>query len=56
MPMMVAMADGKVRGMFCIGPEPGHLAQRARSSGRRCGKLDWLVVKDNFETETAAFW
>ena len=23
---------------------------------RALAKLDWLVVKDNFETETAAFW
>jgi formate dehydrogenase major subunit len=55
MPMMVLMAEGKVQGMFCMGQNPatslnGHLQRLALS------KLKWLVVKDNFETETAAFW
>jgi len=55
MPMMVAMADGKVKGMFCMGQNPatslnGSLQRKA------LGKLEWLVVKDNFEHETASFW
>ncbi len=55
MPMMVAMAAGEVKGMFAMGQNPatslnGGLQRRAMAN------LEWLVVKDNFETETAAFW
>ena len=48
MPMFVAMADGRVKGMLCIGQNPAaSLNARARAR-RACGKLDWLVVKDNW--------
>ena len=50
------MADGKVKGMFAMGQNPATVAERPRSSARRWRKLDWLVVRDNFETETATFW
>lgn len=55
MPMMVQMADGKVRGMLCIGQNPA-TSLNAGLQRKALGKLEWLVVKDNFETETAAFW
>jgi formate dehydrogenase major subunit len=55
LPMFVAMNDGKVRGMLCIGQNP---ATSLNASVERKGlaKLEWLVVKDNWVTETAAFW
>ena len=55
MPMFVAMAEGRVKGMFCIGQNP---ATSLNASLERKGlrKLPWLVVKDNFITETASFW
>jgi formate dehydrogenase major subunit len=56
MPMMVAMADGKIRGMFAMGQNPAVGGQNARLQRKAMAKLEWLVVKDNFETETAAFW
>ena len=56
LPMTLAMMDGKVRGMFAMGQNPAVGAQNARLARRAMAKLDWLVVKDNFETETAAFW
>jgi formate dehydrogenase major subunit len=55
MPMMVAMADGLVKGMFAMGQNPA-TSINGRLQRKAMGKLDWLVVKDNFETETAAFW
>jgi formate dehydrogenase major subunit len=55
MPMMVRMADGKVRGMLAIGQNPA-TSLNARLQRKALGKLQWLVVKDNFETETASFW
>jgi formate dehydrogenase major subunit len=55
MPMMVAMAEGKVTGMFAMGQNPA-TSINGRLQRKALGKLEWLVVKDNFETETAAFW
>jgi formate dehydrogenase major subunit len=55
MPMFVAMNDGRVKGLLCIGQNP---ATSLNASVERKGlaKLDWLVVKDNWLTETATFW
>ena len=55
MAMFVAMNAGKVKGMFCIGQNPAtSLNAKLERAGLR--KLDWLVVKDNWLTETATFW
>ena len=53
--VMAAMAEGKIRGMICIGQNP---ATSLNGSAQRAAmrKLDWLVVKDNWLTETATFW
>jgi formate dehydrogenase major subunit len=56
MPMFIQMAEGKVRGMFSMGQNPAVGGQNARLQRRALAKLEWLVVKDNFVTETAAFW
>ena len=55
-PMMVNVADGKVKGMFAIGQNPAVGGQNAGLQRRALANLDWLVVRDYFETETAAFW
>ena len=55
MAMFVAMNAGKVRGMFCVGQNPAtSVNAKLERSGLR--KLEWLVVKDNWITETATFW
>jgi formate dehydrogenase major subunit len=55
MAMFAAMADGKVKGMLCVGQNPAtSLNARLEREGLR--KLDWLVVKDNWLTETAMYW
>src|SRR5687767_15682058 len=52
---MAAMADGKVKGMFCVGQNPAtSLNGTAQRAAMR--KLEWLVVKDNWLTETAMYW
>jgi formate dehydrogenase major subunit len=56
LPMMVATMDGRVKGMFAMGQNPAVGGQNAQLQRRALAKLNWLVVKDNFETETAAFW
>jgi formate dehydrogenase major subunit len=55
LPMFVAMKEGKVRGMLCIGQNP---ATSLNASYERAAmrKLEWLVVKDNWLHETANFW
>jgi formate dehydrogenase major subunit len=55
MAMFAAMAEGKVKGMFCMGQNPA-TSLNARLTRKALARLEWLVVKDNFETETAAFW
>jgi formate dehydrogenase major subunit len=55
MPMFVAMNDGKVRGMLCIGQNPA-TSLNARLERDAMRKLQWLVVKDNWVHETANFW
>ena len=52
----VGMVDGWVKGFFLFGENPavgsanGHLQRTALAS------LDWLVVRDLYEIESAAFW
>ncbi len=55
MPMFVAMADGLVKGMLCIGQNPA-TSLNAALERRGMRNLEWLVVKDNFLTETATYW
>jgi formate dehydrogenase major subunit len=55
LPMFMAMNDGKVKGMLCVGQNPAtSLNAKLERSAMR--KLEWLVVKDNWEHETANFW
>ncbi len=55
MAMMIRMAEGRVRGMFAFGQNPAS-SLNAKLQRKAMSQLDWLVVKDNFETETASFW
>jgi formate dehydrogenase major subunit len=50
------MADGQVEGLFLIGQNPAVGGQNARLERRALAQLDWLVVRDLVETESAAFW
>ena len=55
MAMFVAMNAGKVKGMFCVGQNPA-TSLNAKLDRSALRKLEWLVVKDNWLTETATFW
>ena len=55
LPMFVAMNDGKVKGMLCVGQNPA-TSLNAKLERAAMRKLEWLVVKDNWEHETANFW
>jgi formate dehydrogenase major subunit len=55
MAVMAAMAEGRIKGMLCVGQNPAtSLNAAAQRAAMR--KLDWLVVKDNWLTETAMQW
>ncbi len=56
MPMFVDMAEGKIKGMMAMGQNPAVGGQNAGYQRRALAKLDWLVVRDLYETETATFW
>ncbi len=56
LPMMVDMMAGKIKGFFVMGQNPAVGGQNARFQRKALAKLDWMVVRDFYETETAAFW
>jgi formate dehydrogenase major subunit len=55
-PMFVAMNDGIIKGFMAIGQNPAGSGQHSIFHRQALGKLEWLVVRDLYETETATFW
>jgi formate dehydrogenase major subunit len=56
LPMFVAMAEGTIKGFFAMGQNPAVGGQNASFQRQALAKLDWMVVRDLYETETASFW
>jgi formate dehydrogenase major subunit len=63
LPMFVQMSrrdelpeHDRIRGFFALGQNPAVGGQNAGFQRKALAKLDWLVVRDFFETETASFW
>jgi formate dehydrogenase major subunit len=50
------MADGKVQGFFLLGENPAVGSSNSRLQRLAMAKLDWLVVRDLVEIESASFW
>jgi len=50
------MADGKVRGFFVVGENPAVGSANGRLHRLAMARLDWLVIRDLVEVETASFW
>jgi formate dehydrogenase major subunit len=50
------MLDGKVRGYFLFGQNPAAGSTNSRMQRKALEQLDWLVVRDLYEVESAAFW
>ena len=48
------MAEGKIKGFFAMGQNPAVGGQNAGYQRQALAKLDWLVVRDLYETETAS--
>jgi formate dehydrogenase major subunit len=55
MPMVINMIEGRTKGMLLIGQNPA-TSLNGRMQREALRSLEWLVVKDNFEIESASFW
>jgi formate dehydrogenase major subunit len=55
-PTLQGMIDGDVKGFFVMGENPTIGAANGKLNRRALASLDWLVVRDLVEIETAAFW
>jgi formate dehydrogenase major subunit len=56
LPTQIAKKDGVVKGYFVIGQNPASSGLNAEHARAALGQLDWMVVLDAYETETASFW
>jgi formate dehydrogenase major subunit len=52
----VEMMQGGVKGLLVMGQNPAVGGQNAGYQRKALAKLDWMLVRDFYETETAAFW
>jgi formate dehydrogenase major subunit len=50
------MIDGKVKGYFLLGQNPAVGSAHGKAQRLGMANLDWLVVRDLFEIESANFW
>jgi formate dehydrogenase major subunit len=50
------MLDGKVKGYFLFGQNPAAGSTNAKMQRKALEQLDWMVVRDLYEVESAAFW
>jgi formate dehydrogenase major subunit len=55
-PMFLAAKDGFLKGMFVMGQNPAVGGMDTGFMREALAGLDWLVVRDLFEIETADFW
>jgi formate dehydrogenase major subunit len=51
-----AMLDGQIKGYFLFGQNPAAGSTNAKMQRRALEQLDWMVVRDLYEVESAAFW
>jgi formate dehydrogenase major subunit len=56
LPTFVRMSDGKVKGLFLFGQNPAAGGPNAGLHRKALRSLEWLVVRDWFEIESACFW
>jgi formate dehydrogenase major subunit len=55
-PMMLRMVDGDTKGFIVIGQNPVVGSANSALQRKALASLDWLVVRDTTEIETASFW
>jgi len=52
----MGMIDGTVKGFFCVGENPAVGSANSGLHRRALASLEWLVVRDFSEIESASFW
>ena len=55
-PLFQAMFAGEIKGAFCFGQNPAVGGPNTQMATAALDKLEWLVVADLFEHETASNW
>jgi formate dehydrogenase major subunit len=50
------MLDGKIKGYFLLGQNPAVGSAHGRAQRLAMARLEWLVVRDLYEIESATFW
>ena len=55
-PLFEAMYKGTIKGFFVMGQNPYVCGPNARLERKAMENLDWMVVQEIFDTETASFW
>jgi formate dehydrogenase major subunit len=55
-PTMLRMIDGECKGYFLVGENPAVGNANARIQREALASLEWLVVRDTNEIESASFW
>ena len=55
-PAIMGMVDGWCKGFFVMGENPAVGAANGKLQRLALANVDWLVVRDFSETESAAFW
>ena len=55
-PAIMGMVDGSVKGYFVMGENPAVGAANGKLQRLAMANVDWLVVRDFSETESASFW
>jgi formate dehydrogenase-N alpha subunit len=55
-PLFKAIDDGTIKGLICWGMNPTVSGPNSTAARQALRKLEWMVVIDLWETETAALW
>jgi len=56
LPLFEAMYKGTIKGLLVMGQNPYVCGPNARLERKGFENLDWMVVMELFDTETASFW
>ena len=56
LPMLLSIADREIKGFIVLGQNPAVGGHNAGLVRKGLARLDWMVVRDGYETETASFW
>ncbi len=56
LPLFEAIDSGEIKGLVCWGMNPAVSGANSNFTRRAMDKLEWMVVMDLWETETASLW